>query len=70
VVVVEVKGAIRVVNLGGRVLYISTEPLAQLTPLEMGVYPRSGLRLHPVECRGWFKGYAGYQTRFRRWTEA
>lgn len=68
-VVVEVKGAIRVVNLGGRVLYISTEPLAQLTPLEMGVYPRLGLKLHPVEYRCWSKGYANYQTRFRRWFE-
>lgn len=42
VVVVEVRGAINVENLGGTVLYIFTEPLAQLTPLEMGVYPRLG----------------------------
>jgi len=47
VVVVESKGAIRVVNLGGRVLYISTGPLAQLTPLEMGVYPRVGVETAP-----------------------
>ena len=56
VVVVGVEGAIKVVNLGGKVLYILTEPLAQLTPLEMVVYPRPKLRLHPVEYRGLVEG--------------
>jgi len=42
VVVVEEREVIKVVNLGGTVLYIFTEPLAQLNPLEMGVYPRLG----------------------------
>lgn len=46
VVVVGVKGAIKVVNTGGIVLYIFTEPLVQLTPPRMGVNPR--LRLKPV----------------------
>ena len=40
VVVVRVKGAIRVVDPGGAVLYIFTRPVAQLTPLEMDVHPR------------------------------
>ena len=46
VVVVAVKGERKVVNLGGPVLYIFTEPLVQLTPPEMGVYP--GLRSSAV----------------------
>ena len=33
VVVVRVKGAIKVIDLGGAVLYISSGPVAQLTPL-------------------------------------
>ena len=36
VMVVRVKGAINVVDLGGTVLYIFTVPVVQLTPLEMG----------------------------------
>jgi hypothetical protein len=39
VVVVEVKGARNTVDLEDTVLYIVTEPLAQLNPPEMGVYP-------------------------------
>jgi len=53
VVVVRVKGAIRVVSLGGTVLYIFAGPVGRLTPLKTDVYPR--LRLHPVDSRGYLK---------------
>jgi hypothetical protein len=43
VVVVRVRGAIKVANLGGTVLYISTELVAQLIPQETNVYPRVGI---------------------------
>ena len=46
VVVVRAKGTIKVVDLGGVVLYIFTVPAARLTALEM----RVGLRLHPDEA--------------------
>lgn len=46
VVVVAVRGVRKVGILGGAVLYIYTEPLAQLTPPEMDVYRE--LRLNPV----------------------
>jgi len=69
VVVVRVKREIKVVNPGGRDLYIFTEPLAQLTPLEMG-YTSRGSDCNRSESEGYEKAYTGDQTRSRRWTKA
>ena len=67
-VVVAVKGARNVVNLGAADLYISTEPLAQLTPPAMGVYP--GLvGIAPGRISTLVGEVSGRCTRQRRWIE-
>ena len=60
VVVVRVKGGIRVVNLGSTVLYIFAGPIARLMPLKRDVHPRS--RLQPVKSGDDLKEYPGDHT--------
>ena len=56
VVVVKVRGAIGVINLGGTVLYISTGPVAQLSPLDMGVYPGLEILRYCLQVCNWLEG--------------
>ena len=70
-VVVAVREAEKVGNLGGAVLYIVTEPLAQLSPPQMDVF--QGLRYNLVGVwsglEGSSKGNAGVHRRSREGTE-
>jgi hypothetical protein len=71
VVVVAVRGVKKVGNLGGVVLYIVAEPLAQLTSPEMDVYRGSKLNqvgvYRGLETR--LKVRSGDHTRSRRQTK-
>ena len=60
-VVVRVKGAIRMVSLGGTILYIFTEPVGRLTPLKTDVYP--GFEIAPGRFWRLLKAYPDGYTR-------
>ena len=67
-VVVAVRGARNVVNPGGAVLYISTEPLAQLTPLEMA-YIQGWVGIVAGRIPTLVDKYSDRYTRPKRWIE-